>query len=61
MHSVAGVAMDAEQLRAMANRCRELQRRHLREDARQLLRQWAKDLDAEAETLEQRTENRESD
>jgi len=52
--------MDAEEFRAMADRCRELQRRAERADVLQQLRQWAKDLDAEAEALEEATEDSES-
>ena len=55
--SVAGreweTGMDEHDFRAMAERCRELQRIALRDDVRQQLRQWAEDFDAEADALEQ--------
>ena len=40
------------EFRALADRCRELQRVAVRDDIREQLRQWAFDFDAEAEAVE---------
>jgi len=42
-------AMDAQQFRVLADRCRELGRVAVTDDIREQLRQWAVDFDAEAE------------
>jgi len=44
--------MNAREFRAMADRCRELQRGTVRDDIREQLRQWAEDFEAEAEAAE---------
>jgi hypothetical protein len=44
--------LNAREFRALAQRCRELQRVAVRDDIREQLRQWAIDFDAEAETVE---------
>ena len=44
--------MNAREFRAMADRCRELQRVAARDDIREQLRQWASDFEAEAEAVE---------
>ena len=44
--------MNPRQFRALADRCRELQRIAARDEVRQQLRQWADDFDAEAEAVE---------
>ena len=44
--------MNAREFRAMADRCRELQRVAVRDDIREQLRQWAIDLEDEAERVE---------
>jgi hypothetical protein len=44
--------MDAEKLRARAERCRELGRVAVRDDIREQLRQWAEEFDAEADAAE---------
>ena len=44
--------MNAREFRAMAERCRELQRVAARDDIREQLRQWADDFDDEAEAIE---------
>ena len=48
--------MDAEDFRAMAERCRELGRVAVRDDVRRQLRQWERDFEAEAEAVEKRSE-----
>ena len=47
-----GGVMDAQQFRALANRCGELARVAERDDIREQLRQWAIDFEAEAEAAE---------
>jgi hypothetical protein len=49
-------AMNARQFRAMADRCRELQRVAARDDIREQLRDWALDFEAEAEACEKQTD-----
>jgi hypothetical protein len=44
--------MNAREFRALAERCRELQRVSVKDDIREQLRQWAEDCEAEAETVE---------
>ena len=44
--------MDAQQFRALANRCGELARVAERDDIREQLRQWAIDFEAEAEAAD---------
>jgi hypothetical protein len=44
--------VNAREFRALAHRCRELQRVAVRDDIREQLRQWAIDFEAEAETVE---------
>jgi hypothetical protein len=44
--------MNAQGFRALAERCRELQRVAVRDDIREQLRQWAIDFDAEADAIE---------
>ena len=44
--------VNAREFRAMADRCRELHRIAIRDEVREQLRQWAIDLDAEADALE---------
>jgi hypothetical protein len=44
--------MTAPEFRAMADRCRELQRIAARDEIREQLRQWADDFDAEADAIE---------
>jgi len=44
--------MNAQEFRAIAERCRELQRVAVRDDVRDQLRQWAEDFEAEAEAVE---------
>ena len=44
--------MDAQKLRAMAVRCRELEKVAVREEIREQLHQWAEDFEAEAEAIE---------
>jgi hypothetical protein len=46
------IAMNAQEFRSMADRCRELLRIAVRDEVRQQLRQWAGDFDAEAEAVE---------
>ena len=41
--------MDAARLRALANRCRVLARRAIRDDIRSQLRKWTDEFEAEAE------------
>jgi hypothetical protein len=48
--------MDAEDFRALADRCRELSRVAVRDDVRRQLRQWEDDFEAEAEASEKRGE-----
>ena len=43
---------DVHNYRAMADRCRELQRIAARDEVRDQLRQWAEDFDAEADELD---------
>ena len=45
--------MDAQQFRALADRCRELSRIAVRDDVRDQLREWVHDFEAEAEAAEQ--------
>ena len=49
-------AVNARDFRAMADRCRELERVAVRDDVRQQLRHWAADFDAEAEAVEKQTD-----
>ena len=44
--------MNGRGFRALADRCRELQRVAVRDDIREQLRQWAEDFEAEAEAVE---------
>lgn len=44
--------MNARQFRALAERCRELQRVADRDDVRDQLRQWVDDFEDEAEALD---------
>ena len=44
--------MDAQQFRALADRCRELSRIAVRDDVRDQLREWVHDFEAEAEAAE---------
>jgi hypothetical protein len=44
--------MDAQQFRALADRCRELSRIAARDDVRDQLREWVRDFEAEAEAAE---------
>ncbi len=44
--------MNARQLRAMGDRCRDLLRVATRDDVREQLREWADDFEAEAEALD---------
>ena len=46
------LAVNAREFRAMADRCRELQRVAVRDDIREQLRQWAEDFDDEADAIE---------
>jgi hypothetical protein len=48
----AQLPVDAQDLRAKAQRCRELLRIAARDEVRAQLRQWAEDFDAEAEAIE---------
>ena len=43
--------MNAREFRAIAERCRELQRVAVRDDIREQLRQWAEDFEAEADAI----------
>jgi hypothetical protein len=45
--------MNAREFRAIAERCRELERVAVRDDIREQLRQWAEDFEAEAETVQE--------
>jgi len=45
--------VNAREFRAMADRCRDLQRLATDDGMREQLRQWAADLDAEAKAVEQ--------
>jgi hypothetical protein len=44
--------MNAREFRALADRCRDLQRIAVRDEVRQQLRQWAEDFEAEADAVE---------
>jgi hypothetical protein len=44
--------MDAEDFRAIADRCRELARVAARDDVREQLRQWEREFEWEAEAVE---------
>ena len=44
--------MNAREFRAMADRCRELQRIAVRDEVRQQLRQWVEDFETEARVIE---------
>ena len=44
--------MNAGEFRAMAERCRQLQRVAVRDDVRDQLRQWVNDFEDEAENIE---------
>ena len=44
--------MDADKMRAIADRCRELSRVAVRDDIREQLRQWAEEFDAHADAME---------
>ena len=44
--------MDAQQFRALADRCRELSRIAVRDDVRDQLREWVHDSEAESEAVE---------
>lgn len=46
--------MDAERLKALAERCRELQRVAMQPEVRQQLREWEQDFEAEAEAEKRR-------
>jgi len=46
--------MDAENLRAKAQRCRDLQRIAVRQEVRDQLREWADDFEVEAEVIDRR-------
>jgi hypothetical protein len=46
--------MDAQQFRALADRCRELSRIAARDEVRDQLREWAHDFEAEADAAEKR-------
>jgi hypothetical protein len=48
--------MTVDDYRAMADRCRELLRVTVPDDVRNQLRQWAEDLDAEADAIERETD-----
>ena len=50
--------MNAREFRALAGRCRELQRVAVRDDVREQLRQWATDFDAEADAVEMAASHR---
>ncbi len=49
---------NANELRAMADRCRELQRIAVRDEVRDQLLQWAADFDAEADEFEKTADHR---
>jgi len=44
--------MNAREFRALADRCRELERIAVRDEVRQQLRQWVEDFEAEAKAVE---------
>jgi len=44
--------MNAREFKAMADRCRDLQRIAARDEIREQLRQWAQDFEAEARAIE---------
>jgi len=44
--------MNAREFRAMADRCRDLQRIAARDEIREQLRQWAEDFETEARAIE---------
>ena len=44
--------MNAREFRALADRCRELERIAVRDELRQQLRQWVEDFEAEAKAIE---------
>lgn len=44
--------MNARELHAKAQRCRDLQRTAVSEEVSDQLREWAEDFDAEAEAIE---------
>jgi hypothetical protein len=51
-------AMNVEDLRAKAQRCRDLQRIAVRQEVRNQLREWAEDYEEEAEAVESRSGRR---
>ena len=49
--------MNARESRALAERCRELQRVAASDDVREQLRQWAEDVEDEAESIQKAPDN----
>jgi HPt (histidine-containing phosphotransfer) domain-containing protein len=44
--------MNAREFRALADRCRDLERTAVRDEVRQQFHQWVEDLEAEAKAVE---------
>ena len=53
--------MDAQDFRAMAQRCRDLLRIAVRSEVKEQLRQWVEDFENEAEAMEGRRSPRHAD
>jgi hypothetical protein len=53
--------MDAQDFRAMAQRCRDLLRIAVRSEVKEQLRQWVDDFEDEAEAIEGRRTRRAAD